>query len=102
MQRDSSHFKKNLRLNHKMRQRMKRIVIIGGGFAGLAAAKALGHSKADVLVIDRANHNLFQPLLYQVATTVLSPAQNASPIRVRVIAECGLAWTSDTAGLRSS
>jgi len=60
---------------------MKRIVIIGAGFAGLAAAKALGHANADVLVIDRVNHNLFQPLLYQVATTVLSPAQIASPIR---------------------
>src|ERR1700733_10667570 len=60
---------------------MKRIVIIGAGFAGLAAAKALRHAKADVLVIDRSNHNLFQPLLYQVATTVLSPAQIASPIR---------------------
>ena len=60
---------------------MKRIVIIGAGFAGLAAAKALSHAKADVLVIDRSNHNLFQPLLYQVATTVLSPAQIASPIR---------------------
>jgi len=60
---------------------MKRIVIIGAGFAGLAAAKALRHADADILVIDRANHNLFQPLLYQVATTVLSPAQIASPIR---------------------
>ena len=60
---------------------MKRIVIIGTGFAGLATAKALRHAKADVLVIDRTNHNLFQPLLYQVATTVLSPAQIASPIR---------------------
>jgi len=60
---------------------MKRIVIVGAGFAGLAAAKALQHAKAEVLVIDRANHNLFQPLLYQVATTVLSPAQIASPIR---------------------
>ena len=60
---------------------MKRIVIVGAGFAGLAAAKALRSAKADVLVIDRANHNLFQPLLYQVATTVLSPAQIASPIR---------------------
>jgi len=60
---------------------MKRIVIVGAGFAGLAAARALRHGKADVLVIDRANHNLFQPLLYQVATTVLSPAQIASPIR---------------------
>jgi NADH:ubiquinone reductase (H+-translocating) len=60
---------------------MKRIVIVGAGFAGLAAAKALRHADAEVLVIDRANHNLFQPLLYQVATTVLSPAQIASPIR---------------------
>jgi NADH dehydrogenase len=60
---------------------MKRIVIVGAGFAGLAAAKALRHANADVLVIDRANHNLFQPLLYQVATTVLSPSQVASPIR---------------------
>jgi NADH dehydrogenase len=60
---------------------MKRIVIIGAGFAGLAAAKALKHADADVVVIDRANHNLFQPLLYQVATTVLSPAQIAFPIR---------------------
>src|SRR5580658_40961 len=60
---------------------MKRIVIIGAGFAGLAAARALRNANADVLVIDRSNHNLFQPLLYQVATTVLSPAQIASPIR---------------------
>ena len=60
---------------------MKRIVIIGAGFAGLAAAKALSHAKADVVLIDRTNHNLFQPLLYQVAATVLSPAQIASPIR---------------------
>jgi NADH dehydrogenase FAD-containing subunit len=56
-------------------------VIIGAGFGGLAAAKALRHAKAEIWVIDRANHNLFQPLLYQVATTVLSPAQIASPIR---------------------
>jgi NADH dehydrogenase len=60
---------------------MKKIVIIGAGFGGLAAAKALKHANAEVCVIDRANHNLFQPLLYQVATTVLSPAQIASPIR---------------------
>jgi NADH dehydrogenase FAD-containing subunit len=60
---------------------MKRIGIVGAGFAVLAAAKALRHSDAEVFVVDRANHNLFQPLLYQVATTVLSPAQIASPIR---------------------
>jgi NADH dehydrogenase FAD-containing subunit len=57
------------------------MVIVGAGFAGLAAAKALRRADADILVIDRSNHNLFQPLLYQVATTVLSPAQIASPIR---------------------
>jgi NADH dehydrogenase len=60
---------------------MKKIVIVGAGIGGLAAAKALRHTNAEVCVIDRANHNLFQPLLYQVATTVFSPAQIASPIR---------------------
>ena len=59
---------------------MKRMVIVGAGFAGLAAARALRHSDAEVFVVDRANHNLFQPLLYRVATTVLSPAQIASSI----------------------
>jgi NADH:ubiquinone reductase (H+-translocating) len=59
----------------------KRVVIVGGGFAGLAAARALRHSDADVLLIDRRNHHIFQPLLYQVATAVLSPAEIAAPIR---------------------
>jgi NADH:ubiquinone reductase (H+-translocating) len=59
----------------------KRIVIIGGGFAGLAAAHALRHADAEVLLIDRRNHHIFQPLLYQVATAVLSPAEIAAPIR---------------------
>jgi NADH dehydrogenase len=58
-----------------------RVVIVGGGFGGLAAAKALRGTRADVLLIDRANHHLFQPLLYQVATSVLAPGQIASPIR---------------------
>src|SRR5713101_951824 len=58
-----------------------RVVIVGGGFGGLAAAKALRKSDARVVLIDRQNHHLFQPLLYQVATSVLSPAQIASPIR---------------------
>jgi NADH dehydrogenase len=58
-----------------------RIVIIGGGFAGIAAAKALRHYEADVTVIDRRNHHIFQPLLYQVATAVLAPSDVAAPIR---------------------
>jgi NADH dehydrogenase FAD-containing subunit len=57
------------------------VVIVGGGFAGLAAAKALRHAPVRVLVIDRTNHHLFQPLLYQVAISTLSPAQIAVPIR---------------------
>ena len=58
-----------------------RIVIVGGGFAGLAAAKALGKAAAQTILIDRANHHVFQPLLYQVATSALMPAQIGSPIR---------------------
>src|SRR6202007_1234245 len=59
----------------------KRIVIVGGGFAGIAAARALSRSNADVLLIDRRNHHIFQPLLYQVATAVLAPSEIAAPIR---------------------
>src|SRR6201995_5696287 len=58
-----------------------RIVIVGGGFGGLAAAKALRNTPVQVIVIDRTNHHLFQPLLYQVATAALSPAQIGTPIR---------------------
>ncbi|HEU5433196.1 MAG TPA: NAD(P)/FAD-dependent oxidoreductase [Thermomicrobiales bacterium] len=58
-----------------------RVVIIGGGFAGLDAAKALARAPVAVTVIDRRNHHLFQPLLYQVATAVLSPGEIAQPIR---------------------
>jgi NADH dehydrogenase FAD-containing subunit len=57
------------------------IVIIGAGFGGLSAANALAGAPADVTVIDRRNYHLFQPLLYQVATAGLSPAQIATPIR---------------------
>jgi len=57
----------------------KRVVIIGGGFGGLTAARRLRH--ADVVLIDRTNHHLFQPLLYQVATAALSPSDIAWPLR---------------------
>src|SRR6516162_9752142 len=63
------------------RPERKRVVIIGGGFAGIAAVHALRHADAEVLLIDRRNHHIFQPLLYQVATAVLSPAEIAAPIR---------------------
>jgi len=58
-----------------------RVVIIGGGFGGVAAARALRHADVDILLLDRRNHHIFQPLLYQVATSVLSPADIAAPIR---------------------
>jgi len=61
--------------------RRPRIVIIGAGFGGLTAAMGLKRADADVTVIDRRNHHLFQPLLYQVATAALSPADIAAPIR---------------------
>ena len=57
------------------------VVIIGGGFAGLSAAKALADAPVKIILIDRSNHHLFQPLLYQVATAELSPADIAQPIR---------------------
>ncbi|MDE3218145.1 MAG: FAD-dependent oxidoreductase, partial [Nitrospirota bacterium] len=57
----------------------KRVVIIGGGFGGLTAAQSLRHT--DVVLIDRTNHHLFQPLLYQVATAALSPGDIAWPLR---------------------
>jgi NADH dehydrogenase FAD-containing subunit len=57
------------------------VIIVGGGFGGLAAAKALRRAKVSVTLIDRTNHHLFQPLLYQVATSALSPGDIASPIR---------------------
>ncbi|NBV43060.1 hypothetical protein EBR96_09885, partial [bacterium] len=59
----------------------KTILIIGGGFAGLNVAKGLVGTNAKVLMIDRTNHHLFQPLLYQVATATLSPRDVAAPLR---------------------
>jgi len=58
-----------------------RIVIVGAGFGGLAAARALRRARAEVTVVDRTNHHVFQPLLYQVATAVLSPSQIGTSIR---------------------
>ncbi|MBA3633475.1 MAG: FAD-dependent oxidoreductase, partial [Acidobacteria bacterium] len=57
------------------------VVIIGGGFGGLQAAKKLANKPVQVTLIDKKNHHTFQPLLYQVATAVLSPGEIASPIR---------------------
>src|SRR5712692_11408330 len=61
--------------------KQKRVVIIGGGFAGVAAARALRRCDAEIVLIDRRNHHIFQPLLYQVVTAVLAPSEVAAPIR---------------------
>src|SRR3954469_25705051 len=63
------------------------VVIIGAGFGGLQAAKTLACSDVRVTVIDRTNYHLFQPLLYQVATAALSPADIAAPIRA-IVSKC--------------
>src|SRR4051812_34159825 len=60
---------------------MPRVVILGAGFGGLNAAQRLARTNVDLTVIDRHNYHLFQPLLYQVATAALSPADIAAPIR---------------------
>src|SRR5262245_25976094 len=59
----------------------QRVVIVGAGFGGLALAKGLARAPCDVTLIDRHNYHLFQPLLYQVATAALSPADIAAPVR---------------------
>jgi NADH dehydrogenase len=64
--------------------RRRHVIIIGAGFGGLSAAKALAKAPVDVTLIDRRNHHLFQPLLYQVATAGLTPSQIAGPIRAIV------------------
>ncbi|OYY69547.1 NAD(P)/FAD-dependent oxidoreductase [Sphingomonas sp. 28-63-12] len=68
----------------KKARRKPEIVIIGAGFGGLAAARGLRRANANITLIDRQNHHLFQPLLYQVATAALSPADIAAPIRAIV------------------
>src|ERR1700730_14160832 len=62
-------------------RRKKRVLIVGGGFAGIAAARALKRTDVEITLIDRRNHHIFQPLLYQVATAVLAPSEIAAPIR---------------------
>ncbi|HEX6315673.1 MAG TPA: NAD(P)/FAD-dependent oxidoreductase [Gemmatimonadaceae bacterium] len=73
-----------------------RVVIVGGGFAGIEAAKALRHAPADVTLIDRSNHFVFQPLLYQVATGALAPSDIAVPIRwvLRSVPNTTVLWDS--------
>src|SRR5713101_1523558 len=61
--------------------RRSKVIIVGGGFGGLCAARTLGSSPLDVTLIDRRNFHLFQPLLYQVATGSLSPGEIAAPLR---------------------
>ena len=64
-----------------MSEQLPRVVIVGGGFGGVAAAKALRTAPVEVILIDRNNHHVFMPLLYQVATAVLAPGQVGYPIR---------------------
>src|SRR6201991_4341388 len=88
-----------------------KVVILGAGFAGLNAAKALGSVDVDVTIIDRNNHHTFQPVLYQVALAVLSPGDIAQPIRsilsnhknVEVIMDeaCQIDVVAQTVGLKS-
>ena len=77
-----------------------RALVVGAGFGGLMAVRRLGHIFVDVTLVDRRNHHLFQPLRYQVATSMLSPGQIAPPIRhvvrrhknVRDVRETMLSW----------
>src|SRR5438132_8689385 len=64
-----------------MNSKRPRVVIVGAGFAGLYAAKSLSKLPVEITIVDKKNHHTFQPLLYQVALAVLSPAEIASPIR---------------------
>src|SRR6201991_4352968 len=59
----------------------KRVVIVGAGFAGIATVRALKRADVEIILLDRRNHHIFQPLLYQVATSVLAPSEIAAPIR---------------------
>ncbi|KEQ02919.1 FAD-dependent oxidoreductase [Pseudorhizobium pelagicum] len=70
----------------------RHVVVIGGGFGGLACARELGHSGVQATLIDRRNHNLFQPLHYQVATAALSRADISEPIRRGMSWKKSLGW----------
>jgi NADH:ubiquinone reductase (H+-translocating) len=78
-----SFYREQISMNAESVERKKtpRIVIIGGGFGGLYAAKELANQPVSMILLDRTNHHLFQPLLYQVATAALSPGDIAQPIR---------------------
>jgi NADH dehydrogenase len=78
-----------------MIQKRAKVVIVGGGFGGLAVTKALGGADVDVLLVDRTNHHLFQPLLYQVATAALSPADIATATRTLVAGYANVATRLD-------
>src|SRR5215213_6893584 len=65
-------------------QERPQVVVIGGGFGGLSVVQSLGSAPVDITIVDQRNHHLFQPLLYQVATAALSPADIAAPIRAIV------------------
>ena len=77
-------------VNNSSSQSRPQIFIVGGGFAGIEVAKSLAGAPVDVTLVDRRNYHLFQPLLYQVATATLSPAEIAAPIRsvVRDVKNC--------------
>jgi len=71
----------NVTMRMRSTEDMPRVVIVGGGFGGIAAAKALRKAPVELVLVDRTNHHVFQPLLYQVATSELTPGQIGSPIR---------------------
>src|SRR5690606_13149717 len=73
-----------------MKRHKSKIIIIGGGFGGITAAKELKGADAEITILDKANHHLFQPLLYQVATAALSPGDIATPIRALVGKDSGI------------
>src|SRR5580765_4176168 len=80
-----------------------RVVIIGGGFGGLYAARDLGSAPVEVTLIDRRNYHLFQPLLYQVATGGLSPGEIASPLRHVLSGNKNTeVWLAEVTGIDSS